>query len=481
MDTVNAGNWPLAVDLDRTLLRTDSLVELFLLSFFRSPWEATKLLRHLRTGKACFKEALVSSGAIDPYSFLFNEELVDYLRKQHERGRPIHLVTAADQRLADAVAEKIECFSSATGSTKGVNLKGANKLKHLEEQFPQGFSYAGDSSSDLIIWERSRSAVLVGLRKSTRQAFHKLNCRVEFEIAKQPPRLRDWMRLFRIHQWSKNILIFVPMVLSQEFSDLSVILSVLVGFIAMGLAASGTYVINDISDIASDRVHPTKRFRPIASGKIDAAHALAVALLMILGGLALVASQTLVAAGYLCAYLLLTTLYSFSLKTLPIADIFVLAGLYTLRIVIGVFLAGAMASHWLLMFSFFFFFALSMAKRHVEIVNVASKARSVQTIKGRGYKTSDAPLTLAMGVGTNMIAILILSIYVASDIYPRALYGHPQWLWGVVILVMMWSSRIWLLSHRGELDDDPVSFALRDRFSLLIGIVTAVFFVLSVI
>lgn len=288
------------------------------------------------------------------------------------------------------------------------------------------------------------------------------------------------MKLFRVHQWAKNILLFVPLVLGQAVFDLQALFPVVLGFIAMNLVASGAYVVNDISDIASDRVHATKRNRPIASGLIDAGQALAVALTLIIAGVALVLSQSLSAAVLLLVYLTATLSYSFALKLMPMVDIFVLGGLYTLRIVIGAELAGMANSHWLLMFSFFFFFSLSMAKRHVEIANAARASNTELPIKGRGYRTSDTPLTLCMGIGTNLVAILILSLYVATDIYPRENYAHPQWLWAIVVLVMMWSSRIWFLSHRGELDDDPVSFAIRDRISILIGVVTAAIFTLSI-
>jgi len=145
----------------------------------------------------------------------------------------------------------------------------------------------------------------------------------------------------------------------------------------------------------------------------------------------------------------------------------------------GGYLAGAAASHWLVMFSFFFFFSLSLAKRHVEIANAKRATTEDVSVIGRGYRTSDAPLTLALGVSTSLLSVLIFSLYIANDMYPRGLYHHPQWLWGDVILVMMWSSRIWLFSHRGELDDDPVSFALRDPPSLLMGLAAAVVLVLA--
>ena len=472
---------PLAVDLDRTLLVTDTLVEQFLGAAFRSPWQAVKALVRLRAGRASFKRAVLQGSTIDPGSFLFNQELVAYLRKQKQAGRALHLVTAADQGTADLVVRNMDIFDSVTGSSPPRNLKGQHKLAYLEKRFPDGFSYAGDSPADLAIWKKANSAVLVGVSQSTRTAFSKLGCPVEHEIDRPAVGLRDWLKLLRIHQWSKNILLLVPLILGQAFFQPHALIAVAVGFVAMGLVASGTYVINDISDIAADRTHQTKKTRPIARGSIDAGKAFCMALVLILLGFLVMATQSLPATEWLMVYLAGTLSYSLVFKCLPMIDVFILGGLYTLRIVIGVCLAEEQLSHWLLMFSFFFFFALSMAKRHVEITKAAARPGSGVEIKGRGYRTTDAPLTLTMGVSTNLVAILVLSLYVASDIYPRPFYNHPQWLWAAVILVMMWSSRIWLLSQRGELDDDPISFAIHDRISLLIGVATCLVFVLSMI
>ncbi|MFT8417525.1 MAG: UbiA family prenyltransferase [Acetobacter sp.] len=472
---------PLAVDLDRTLLVTDTLVEHFLGAAFRSPWRAVKALAMLRAGRASFKRAILQGTAIDPDSLLYNRDLVAYLQEQKRAGRALHLVTASDQITADLVARNVGIFDSATGSTPPVNLKGRHKLAYLEQRFPEGFSYAGDSPADLSIWKKASSAVLVGVSPSTRAAFNKLGCPVEYEIDRPPAGLRDWLKLLRIHQWSKNILLLVPLILGQAFFQLHALLAVAVGFVAMGLVASGTYVMNDISDIAADRSHQTKNARPIARGTIDAGQAFCVALVLILLGFFFMATQSLPATWWLLVYLIGTLSYSLVFKCLPMIDVFILGGLYTLRIIIGVCLAAQPLSHWLLMFSFFFFFALAMAKRHVEITKAANRPGAGVEIKGRGYRTTDAPLTLTLGVGTNLVAVLVLSLYVASDIYSRPFYNHPQWLWAPVILVMMWSSRIWLLSHRGELDDDPISFAIHDRISLLLGLVICFTFVLSMI
>ncbi|RYE50543.1 MAG: UbiA family prenyltransferase, partial [Hyphomicrobiales bacterium] len=308
-----------------------------------------------------------------------------------------------------------------------------------------------------------------------------LDCDIEAEFEGRNRSLRQWTRLMRVHQWSKNVLIFAPLVLSQLYVDLAAFLTILTTFIGMSVMASGSYIINDVLDMASDRNHKTKRFRPIASGDIDAGVALIVALCLIVGGVAIGLAVSSPVAGAFLVYLAITLSYSIVLKRLVMVDIFVLASLYTLRIMIGIVALDVAISYWLLMFSFFFFFSLSLAKRHVEVVQAGRKAEGDHPIPGRGYRTGDAPLTLATGVATEMVAVLVLSLYIVNDIYPEAAYAHPEWLWGVVSMVLIWASRIWLLSHRGELNDDPVTFALRDRPSLLIGAIAAAAFVASVI
>lgn len=481
MDQLKSRNWPLIVDLDRTLLKTDTLIEQFLVLLIKAPRAALRSLLALRQGKASFKRAIIDDAPLDAEALAINETLLEYLNDQRDQGRALHLVTAADQRVADAVAGKIEIFESAVGTNRDHNLKGIHKRDYLVETFPDGFSYAGDSSADIPIWESAKSAVLVGVGEQTRRAVEAMDCEIEVEIEGANRSLKQWLRLLRVHQWSKNVLIFVPLLLAHRYVDISAVLAVFVGFLAMSIMASGTYVINDIVDVSADRQHRTKRFRPIASGDVDAGIALLVALLLIASGLGIGAAMALPVAGLFLVYLAVTLSYSFLLKRMVMVDIFVLASLYTLRILIGVTILGAAVSYWLLMFAFLFFFSLSMAKRHVEIVHASRKQGPDSPITGRGYLTSDAPLTLATGVSANMVAVLVLGLYVANDIYPATAYNHPEWLWGVVSMVLIWSTRIWLLSHRGELNDDPVSFALRDRSSLFIGALTAILFVLSVI
>lgn len=470
---------PLIVDLDRTLLKTDTLVEQFLVVLFSAPVVALRALQKLRTGKAAFKAAVIDAAPIDVDTLVLNQDLLEYLKTQKRNGRPLHLVTAADQRVADAVAERVGLFDTATGTNDNHNLKGQHKRDYLLQTFPGGFSYAGDSSADIPIWRVANSAALVGVSAETRRIVETLDCDIEIEIEGPNRSYRQWTRLLRIHQWSKNLLVFAPLFLAHLYTEPRAIFAAIVGFVAMSILASGTYVINDLSDIAADRAHRTKKFRPVASGDIDAGVAFVVAIALIVTGLCLGFLFSWQTGALLGLYLVTTLSYSLVFKKTVLVDVFILAGLYTLRLYLGVVVIGAVNSYWLLIFSFFFFLSLSLAKRHVEIVHAARKAQGDVVIPGRGYRTGDAPLTLATGISTNMVAVMVLSLYVANDAYPEAMYARPEFLWCIVAMVLVWSLRIWLLSHRGELNDDPVSFAVRDRTSILLGLLAGLAFLAS--
>lgn len=280
-------------------------------------------------------------------------------------------------------------------------------------------------------------------------------------------RFEPWLRALRLHQWAKNLLVFVPLLLSGGFLTADSLPRVALGFLLMGACVSGTYILNDISDIEADRAHATKRNRPFASGALGpmAGRAAAIPLVLISVGLAAILSPAF--GGLLALYAVVTISYSIFLKRLAILDVGILASLYALRLVIGAELAGVMLSQWLAVFALTFFLSLSLAKRHTEIVN-AERAGGGQ-IAGRGYRTQDAGLVLALGISSAMAALLVMVLFLVFQAFQQPNYVHPQFLWAAPFLTFFWVSRIWLFASRGELDDDPVAFALSDRVSLAMG------------
>ena len=472
-------NYPLAVDLDGTLLRIDSRVEMFVVNLLRQPLVTLKALFALHKGRATFKRQIGEINLVDVTLFPVHRELVAYLHEQKAKGRALFLVTAGDQDVADAIARQFEIFSGTTGSVDGHNLKGHAKLTYLQEQFPDGFSYAGDSAADVPIWRAARSIILVGVNDTTRRAVADLDQRIEREFHTERVGLSLWLKALRLHQWTKNLLLFMPLLLAHRYGDFSAITSALLAFPFLGLVASGTYLINDLSDLDADRAHPTKRNRPIASGAVGAGSALVAALGCIGVGLLGALSISLQFLLMMLVYLAATLAYSLFIKRIAMLDVVTLGGLYTLRVMMGTIVINVALSPWLLMFSLFFFLGFSLAKRYVEIAGTAGANNDRGFIRGRGYRFTDGPLLLAFGITTSVVAVLILTLYIANEAFPTGAYQQPQWLWMIAPIVLLWTMRVWLLCFRGEMHDDPVAFAATDRVSWFLGFLVLLGFVVA--
>lgn len=455
---------PLIVDLDGTLLRTDTLAEAIVTGLFSDPVKVATAGLLIHEGRPQLKRRL-SAVELDIASLPVREDFLEYLKEQKAGGRDVHLVTAADQAIADRVAGHFGLFDTATGTTGDVNLKGANKQAHLRERFPDGYVYAGDSSADHAVWRDADGIVLAGASASTAAAAEALGKPVEGRFDSEPVTFKTWRKALRLHQWSKNLLIIAPLLLSGLYMQTASIMAALVAFVALGLAASGTYLLNDLADLPADRRHRSKRFRPLAAGTLPVHHALAASIVLIAAGLAAAAAINLQLLGALILYLATTLSYSFGLKRKPVVDVLILASLFTLRLLIGIAAIGAELSYWLMSFSMFFFLSLSLAKRHVEICAAEPGTR----LNGRGYVAEDGPFTLGVGLASGMAAIVILCLYVMEDAFTMARYAAPVFLWAAPALIGAWTLRIWLLAHRGELDDDPVAFAVHDRISWALG------------
>jgi len=286
------------------------------------------------------------------------------------------------------------------------------------------------------------------------------------------------LRALRAHQWSKNLLIFVPLFVGHGYADPGKIAATALGFLALCALSSATYMINDITDLEADRAHATKRLRPFASGQLPIAFGLTAAPLIIAVALAAAYALMPTFAAALLAYLTVTLAYSLGLKRVPLLDVFVIGLLFTLRIVMGSEVAGLGHSPWLLSFAFAFFLSLALAKRHGEVLRAARI--DVQEIAGRGYRGDDWPITLSFGIGTGLVSVIIMLLYMTNDAAPSGFYRQSAWLYAMPAIVSLWLMRIWLLSHRLELHDDPVVFALKDRVSLVLALLIATVFYLAV-
>ncbi len=468
---------PVVLDLDDTLIRTNVLHELALVYVKRNPLRVFQLARWLLGGKANLKGELAKRVTLDVDNLPVNQDVVAFAEEQKARGARVVLATAADSLIARRIARRFGFIDEVIGTEKGVNLKGAAKATRLASIFPGGFIYVGDSSADLKVWAVAKSAVVVSDNGSLARRAGKVGT-VERHVVVGDAG-KAMIRTMRPHQWAKNALVFAPLVLAGMAGDAVAWLQAGLAFLALSLLASGTYVLNDLLDLQEDRQHWSKRHRPIASGALPIRRAVILASALIVAAVALALLAGPAVLALLAIYAALTVSYSLVLKRQPITDAFVLATLFTMRIGVGIAAVGAIVSPWLLVFSMFLFGSLSLAKRYTEITRMAEHERT--SVAGRGYVATDAPLVLAMGLALGLGAIVIMVLYLIEDAFLANFYGDTAWLWAFPAILFLWVGRVWLTSHRGELNDDPVVFAVRDRTSLVMGGFMVLAFVTAVI
>lgn len=460
---------PLVLDLDGTLLRTDLLLESCLRLVRRQPLALFLILVWALRGRAMLKHRLAERAEVAVDLLPISQALHDYAHAAAASGRAVIVATAANRRLAEQVCERFGFVSMLLSSDESVNLKGRTKAAALQARWPGGFAYAGDSAADFHVWRCASAGIFAG--RDARLAA-RLQRTTQTEAIFLAPRasLAVWMRGLRLHQWVKNLLIFPPLLLAGHLTDLPAIAACMLAFVAMGLVASGSYLINDLMDLDEDRRHRTKRHRPLAAGLIRIGEGATAAVLLVTAGLVLAAvAGGIVAVLLLAAYCAVTLAYSFRLKRVPVLDVTVLAGLFTIRLVIGAAVAQVALSSWLAVFSMFLFLSLALAKRFTELSWVTAVNDQDGAMPGRGYVAADRAFVQALGVAAAAISVMILVFYLMEEAFPRQLYGLPQLLWSAPILIGLWLGRIWLLCGRGTLADDPVLFAVRDRTSIAIG------------
>ncbi len=468
---------PLCVDLDGTLIHSDLLFESFLLLIKQNPLLLFLVPLWLLGGKARLKAEIARRVQINGAALPYSEAFVHWLRDQKNQGREIWLCTASDQRMAQAVAQHVGLFDGVLASDGQTNLSGRNKAQELVQRFgDKGFDYCGNHRIDLKVWQHARSAIVVnakaGLEASARAC-------TQVAAVFEPPKsgLRVALKALRVHQWAKNALIFVPLAAAHRLGDLPTLIAGLVAFASFSLCASSVYLLNDMLDLEADRQHPRKCKRPFAAGTLSLLFGLIAAPALLLISLALALTLPLKFLAVLGAYYLVTLAYSFGLKRLVMIDVLTLAGLYTVRLVAGAAATGIPLSFWLLLFAIFIFLSLAIVKRYAELLSMRKQGQL--TASGRGYQVEDLALLQSLGGSSGYISILVLALYVNSpDI--AVLYSHPKMVWLLCPVMLYWVSRVWMQTHRGDMHDDPLVFALKDRISLLTGLAAAVVLWLAV-
>ena len=461
------------VDLDGTLIRTDLLWEgLRLLLKSRKRALFLEAPRWLLRGKAAFKAELAQRVFPDPAALPYRHEVLEYLSAKKADGHQLILASASPAPWVHRVAEQTELFDRVLASSPEENLSGVRKLSAIRDLIEEApFEYIGNSGHDVPIWSEADRATGVAPTRTARRGLapHPQSQILEIQ---EPSRWRQYVRAFRPHQWVKNALLFVPLTLAHQLDNPSRLLSTFSLLLAFCAVASAGYVLNDLMDVEDDRRHPTKCKRPLAMGTLSIPAAVgAVVTLLIFAGLTSYWLLPPAAAGLTAGYFFLTVLYSFYLKEQLIADVFVLAGLYTYRVLAGGVAGGVAVSPWLLAFSTFFFVSLALIKRYTELLT-SHQSATAQVSSRRAYRSDDLPLVEAMGIAAATIAILVLCLFVSSESV-SLLYARPLILWLIPPIMYYWITRMWMLAHRGQVDADPVLFAVKDPTSLITGILLA--------
>ena len=457
---------PLVVDVDGTLLAGDLLVE-GLLRLLRQAPLRTLFLPFWRcgspSGRAALKRRVARAVPLPPEDLALNADVQELVTTATRSGRPVWLASGADESAVRPLAEHLR----ATGwlASDGVtNLVGDAKARALVERFgAAGFDYAGNERRDLPVWQAGRLAIGVNLPGRTVRRLRELD-REPLLLAGAHGGWRDWLRVLRPHQWTKNLLVFVP-ILAAHVADVDAYLLMAGVFVALSCCASGTYVFNDLLDLAHDRRHPHKRHRPLAAGRLGLLPAAGVGAVLVAGGL-LGAFWLSASAGVgMAVYVAGTLAYSFWLKRLVFFDVIALALLYGVRVAMGA-TEAAVPSPWLLFFSLFVFTALAVVKRQAELTD-AHTDRSGES--GRGYAAGDAAAMTALAAASAFASAVVLALYVQSaDTVAR--YASPEMLGLACPLLIYWLGRLVLLASRGLVHHDPVVFALRDRASWLVAL-----------
>ncbi len=477
---------PLCVDLDGTLVKSDTLLDTVIVLARHNPSALLHFPMWIYRGKAVFKREVSLRAPIDVVHLPYNQPLLEYLRQQHAEGREIYLATGADTLLAERVAAHLGIFAGVLASDGSVNLTGHNKLAAFQQKFPVGFCYIGNARPDVPLLTHCVQPMVANPHSSLRAGLRSAGVQPLRTFSDAVSPVKAWLRVIRPHQWAKNVLIFLPVLLAHVHA-VGPMVAACLAFLSFGLAASATYIFNDLLDLEYDRNHPRKRRRPFAAGDLSPIAGVATVAVFFAASLtiAVLLPRVLLALSpqfpgngqgtfleWLVIYVVSTTAYSMRLKRTVLVDVVVLSGLYTIRILAGSAASGVPVSPWLAAFSIFFFLSLAFVKRFSELesVRIRSEAGVVIAVKGRGYRISDIEQVRSFGTASGYASVVVFALYIGNEV-AKNLYPHYSRLWLLVPVLLLWLSRLWLQASRGELHEDPVVYAITDKRSLLLGAV----------
>ncbi|WP_263349867.1 UbiA family prenyltransferase [Acidicapsa acidisoli] len=477
---------PLCVDLDGTLVKSDTFLDSLCILLRTHPASLLRIPGWLISGgKAHVKAEVAAVSPLDATHLPYNQAVLHFLEEQHRLGRPIYLVTGADTSLASRVAAHLGLFSGvmasngetgSSGHTDSVNLTGNRKLTALQHRFP-AFDYIGNSRPDIPVLSHSRLAYIANPTLGLRMALKSRTLSAAQCFRDRRSLLSTVFKAIRTHQWAKNVLLFLPLLLSHQVS-MKTSVAAIAAFFCFSFIASANYLINDLLDIENDRRHLKKRQRPFAAGDLAVSSGVTLVLLLIAASCAILPHLPTTFALWLLVYATTTSAYSFYLKRVPLVDVLVLSGLYAVRVLAGGAATNTFISPWLSGLAIFLFLSLAMVKRFSELANL--RERGIANSQGRGYLVSDLEQIRAFGTASAYAAVVVFSLYISRpDV--SALYRHSGRLWLIVPIMLYWLNRVWLLASRGELDEDPVVFAISDPVSLMLAAGTAVLAIFAMV
>lgn len=467
----------LFVDLDKTLIKSDFLEESFIKNFSQNIFSSiTSIFIFLINGKASLKKYLFNKTNISIERLPYNKQVLDaiYQWKENNPEKKVILISATYHEVVERIANHLECFDGWYG-TKDENLKSEIKLKKIKDlSGGTSFTYIGDSFADLVIWKDAEKCYLVDPSKRLLKAVTKINDSVEIIASKKSNLFLEIIKTIRVHQWVKNLLIFIPAILSlKPFVDL--LGDLLSGFFAFSFIASAFYILNDLFDIEHDRVHHSKKNRAFASGSLSINQGFFIFIFLIAAAILISFSLPQAFQLLLLLYAVATFTYSKYLKKLVILDILTLSSLYLLRVITGGALVEITISNWLLTFSVFFFLFLASVKRWVELNKLKAEA-----VTGRGYQISDKSFIANLSYFSGLISILVICLYIESQ-QALTLYSQSKILWFIPIILLYWVLETLFKVERGQIDEDPVKYALRSKTSYISLVGFVIIFLLSTI
>jgi len=474
MDTLT--KFPLCVDLDGTLTLSDVSVESLLAAVKRRPWLLPQILFWRLAGKHRLKHELAARSEVDVTVLPYNPEVIELVRRARADGRRTVLVTGSNRKYAERVAQHLGLFDEVHASDETCNLTGVRKAAKLNELFGAGlYEYVSNGAVDLPIWRAAAAIVTVNAPRSVVKKCSALG-KPHRDLPVARRRVKPWLKAMRLHQWAKNALLFVPLITAHAILEWRAMSAALIAFLCFGLCASATYMINDLLDLDSDRHHHKKKSRPFASGALSVKAGVLGCAAMLLAGFGLALSLPVAFQFALLAYIAITLLYSFKLKRVASLDVLTLAGLYTLRVIAGAFAASVPLSFWLLAFSMFVFLCLALVKRVAELLDLKSKhqldSAHSRKVRGREYSIEDISMLQTLGAASGYLAVLVLALYINSPEVSQ-LYKTPQVLWLIAPLMLLWVTRLWMVTTRGYMDEDPILFAVKDPETWITAAITA--------